>query len=319
MEGEPEAPEATLFPATAGEKLRAARESQGLDLAAIAASTRIPQRHLEAIEKSQYASLPSITYALGFAKAYARAVGADEVAIARDVRSEIGGVYDQRATVPVSYDLEEGGRRAPSGLIWVMAIVALLVLVGAGLWYGTNLFRGGPPAAESLVIPEATPSAAPADNSTAVVPGTGGQVSLIAIDTVWLRVTDGTGKKLFEAELKPGERYDVPQDADHPRAKTGRPDKIQVTLNGSNVPPLSDKVETVDIEVSADAIRARGQPGAEPTPGVTPTPVATSTPALTSARTTPQRSTPRPRPTSAPATPIITPPVTTAPSNATTP
>jgi cytoskeletal protein RodZ len=79
MEGEPE-PDATLFPATVGEKLRAAREAQGLGLAEIAAATRIPQRHLEAIEKSQYASLPSITYALGFAKAYARAVGIDEVA-----------------------------------------------------------------------------------------------------------------------------------------------------------------------------------------------------------------------------------------------
>src|ERR1700761_4650118 len=145
MEGEPEAPEATLFPTTAGEKLRSAREAQGLDLAAIAASTRIPQRHLEAIEKSQYASLPSITYALGFAKAYARAVGADEVAIAKDVRGEIGGGYDQRAQVPVSYDLEEGGRKAPSGVIWVTAIVALLVLIGAGLFYGTNLFRGSPP------------------------------------------------------------------------------------------------------------------------------------------------------------------------------
>lgn len=314
MEGEPEAPEATLFPATAGEKLRSAREAQGLDLAAIAASTRIPQRHLEAIEKSQYASLPSITYALGFAKAYARAVGVDEIAIAREVRTEIGGVYDQRATVPVSYDLEEGGRRAPSGLIWVMAIVALLVLVGAGLWYGTNLFRGSPPAAESLVIPEATPSAAPADNGTAAVPGAGGQVSLIAIDTVWLRVTDGTGKKLYEAELKPGERYDVPQDADHPRAFTTRPDRLQVTLNGSNVAPLADSAVKVDVEVSADAIRARGQPGAEPTPGVTPTPAATT------GRTAPAaRSTPRPRPTSAPATPVITPAVTTAPSNSTTP
>lgn len=315
MEGEPEAPEATLFPATAGEKLRAARESQGLDLAAIASSTRIPQRHLEAIEKSQYAALPSVTYALGFAKAYARAVGADEVAIAKDVRSEIGGVYDQRAQPPVSYDLEDGGRRAPNGLIWVAAIVALLVLVGAGLWYGTNLFRGSPPPAESLTIPEATPSASP-DNSSAVA--SGGQVSLIATDTVWLRVTDGTGKKLYEAEMKPGDRFDVPQDADHPRARTGRPDKIQVTLNGSNVPPLGEGANAVEVEVSADAIRARIQPGAV----ATPAPAATSTPAATATtRTTPTvRATSRPRPTAAPtATPVVTPPVMTTPSNGTTP
>jgi cytoskeleton protein RodZ len=312
MEGEPEAPEATLFPATAGEKLRSAREAQGLDLAAIAASTRIPQRHLEAIEKSQYASLPSVTYALGFAKAYARAVGVDEVAIARDVRSEIGGVYDQRAQVPISYDLEEGGRRAPSGLVWVTAIVAVLVLAGVGIWYGTTWFRGSAPPPESLVIPEATPSAAPTDAAGAQ---TGGQVTLIAIDTVWLSVTDGTGKKLFEAEMKPGERYDVPQGADHPRVKTARPDKVQVTLNGSNVPPLGEGAETVNVEVSADAIRARGQPGAQ----ATPTPAATSTPAAAATRSTAQRAAPHPRATGTSATPVIVTPPVTAPSNTTTP
>lgn len=312
MEGEPE-PEATLFPATVGEKLRAAREAQGLGLAEIAAATRIPQRHLDAIEKSQYASLPSITYAIGFAKAYARAVGADEVSIARDVRSEIGGVYDQRATVPVSYDLEERGRRAPSGMVWIGAIVALLLLAGVGIWYGTNWFRGSAPPPESLVIPEATPSAAPADNSTAALPGAGGQVSLIAIDTVWLRVTDGTGKKLYEGEMKPGERFDVPLGADHPRVHTGRPDKIQVTLNGSNVAPLGDGAQTVDVEVSADALRARGQPGAEATPS--PAAATGTTPSAGSTRPTP-----RSRPTPAPVTPQTVPTPSPAPAgNSTAP
>src|ERR1700712_5623117 len=80
------AEEASLFPKTAGEKLRDAREAQGLSLAEIAARTRVPVRQLEAIEQGNYAALPSITYSVGFAKAYARAVGADEVAIARDVR-----------------------------------------------------------------------------------------------------------------------------------------------------------------------------------------------------------------------------------------
>jgi cytoskeletal protein RodZ len=82
MQGEP--PEdATLFPRTVGEKLRDARVALGLDLADVAARTRIPQRHLAAIEQSQYSGLPSITYAMGFAKGYARAVELDEAQIAR--------------------------------------------------------------------------------------------------------------------------------------------------------------------------------------------------------------------------------------------
>ena len=104
--------EATLFPKTAGERLREAREAQGLSLAEIAARTRIPVRQLEAIEASNYAALPSITYSVGFAKAYARAVGADEVAIARDVRSQNN--VTARRTDYETYEVSEASR-VPTG------------------------------------------------------------------------------------------------------------------------------------------------------------------------------------------------------------
>ena len=70
----------------AGDILRTAREAQGLSVADIATRTRVPLRHLEAIEASDYSVLPSSTYAVGFARAYARAVGVEEVPIAQMVR-----------------------------------------------------------------------------------------------------------------------------------------------------------------------------------------------------------------------------------------
>jgi len=251
-----------------GEKLRAAREAQGLDLPEIAARTRIPQRHLEAIEKGNYAGLPSITYALGFAKAYARAVGADEVMIARELRTELHRNPERAAPVP-AYETSDPARVPPRGIVIFGVVLALLLVVGGVLYYGTDLFRGSAPAPETLATEE--PQANLADNAsianvaTPVAAG-GGQVSLVALDTVWIRVTDAKGTKLVEKELAPGERYDVPADADHPRIRTGGPEKIQVTLNGSNVDPLGRAGTTVDVEVSADALRARGQPGASPTP-----------------------------------------------------
>lgn len=309
MEGESE-PEATLFPTTVGEKLRAAREAKGLDLAAVATATRIPQRHLEAIEKSNYNSLPSITYALGFAKAYARAVDVDEVEIARSLRGELSTTYEPRPAPSPVYDLDGPRRSAPSGVVWVTVIIGLLIAIGAGLYYGTNLFRGSAPEAEGLVIPEESPTP---DAGNSVEAAGVGHVSLIALDTVWLRVTDGTGKSLFEKEMQKGERYDVPADADHPRARIARPDKIQVTLNGSNVPALGDGSAPVDAEISADAIAARGQPAAaaSPTPGASP---AATTPAATTTSAPPRprpaaRPTPRPSPvapTPQPAAPVVT-------------
>ncbi len=315
MEGDPGPEEATLFPTTVGEKLRAAREAQGLDLAEVAARTRIPQRHLESIERSNYASLPSATYALGFAKAYARAVGADEVALGRELRKELDTNFERVAPQP-AYEMNDPTRTPPRGMVWVGVIIALLVVVGAGVWYGTSLFRGSAPPPEPLEIPQETPSATP-------TPQTGGQVSLVALDTVWLRVTDASGKLLFEKEMQTGERYDVPPDADHPRAKTGRPDKIQVVVNGSNVPPLGRPAEQVEVEVSAEALLARGSGPASastPAPAAASTPSA-QTPAPTSAAPSRPRPTPTPRPrsTPTPSGPIsILPPGMTPPANTST-
>ena len=87
---EPEAPETALFPARVGDRLRTARVKAGLDISDIATRTRVPQRHLQAIEAGDYAALPSTTYCVGFVKAYARAVGEDEAELARVVRGELG-------------------------------------------------------------------------------------------------------------------------------------------------------------------------------------------------------------------------------------
>jgi cytoskeleton protein RodZ len=266
MEGET-AETPTLFPATVGEKLRAAREAQGIELAELAARTRIPQRHLEAIERGNYSGLPSVTYSLGFAKSYARAVGADEVEIARDLRLELGH-HPERAAPTPSYEMSDPARVPPRGLAWAGLAIGLLVLVGVVLWYGTDLFRGSVPPPETLTPTEGTSAGAPGDttpaNDTASI-ASGGQVTLIALETVWIRVNDGNGQRLFEKEMTPGERYDVPMTADRPRVRTGGPEKIRVTVNGSNVAPLGPGGQTVDVDVSAAALQARGQaPAATP-------------------------------------------------------
>ncbi|AJP73333.1 helix-turn-helix domain-containing protein [Sphingomonas hengshuiensis] len=264
MEGDP-AETPTLFPATVGEKLRAAREAQGLDVVEIASRTRIPQRHLEAIERSDYTGLPSITYAIGFAKSYARAVGSDEVAIARELRVELGNNPERAAPTP-SYETDDPARVPPRGLAWAGLIVAILALIGVGLWYGTGLFRGSVPPPETLVSSDAGSAGDPGNAVATVQPTapTEGHVTLVALDSVWLRVSDGNGTRLFEKEMAPGERYEVPADADRPRVRTGRPDKVQVLINGSVVPPLGTGVTTVEVDVSAEALQNRGQPGATP-------------------------------------------------------
>ena len=59
----------------AHERLAAARKERGLSRNEIANKTKIPQRSLEALEDGDYDALPSRTYAIGFSRTFARAVG----------------------------------------------------------------------------------------------------------------------------------------------------------------------------------------------------------------------------------------------------
>lgn len=300
--------EATLFPKTAGERLREAREAQGLSLTEIASRTRIPIRQLEAIESGDYASLPSITYAVGFAKAYARAVGLDEAAIGKDVRGQSEFAPQRVEYQP--YEMADPARTPSRGLTFGALIVAVILIIGVGLYYGTSLFRGSEEAAPAAApnpadtMPQAAPAAAPAP-----APVQGGQVTLIATDQLWLRVYDGTGKTLFEKTMNAGDRYDVPADANNPMINVGRPDKLQVTVNGSNVPPLGDGKKAIkDVPINAQALLARGNPAAAPTPSPSASPTAALPPAFA-------KPTPRPKPHHTPAAdqaapagqPVVTP------------
>lgn len=320
MDGEPgDTP--NLFPVKVGEKLRDARLAQGLELSDIATRTRVPQRHLAAIEASDYSGLPSPTYAIGFVKAYARAVGADEVALARELRAETSATFAARE-VYESYDPEDPVREPPSGLAWAGAIVAVLLLAAVGLWYGTDLFRGG-----MSTAPEPTPTASATpetEPSVAATPATGGQVTLIATQPVWLRIYDAAGTRLYEKEMAAGERYDVPADANGPMINIGRPEALQVTIDGAEVAALGRAgVAIKDVPISADALRARGQP----TPAATATPAPAvarpQTAAAPGAPATTRTPTPRPSPTRSPAarpsfappSPVVQPIATPAPAS----
>jgi cytoskeletal protein RodZ len=78
------------LPLGVGERLHAAREARKLSLEQVAAETRIPQRHLIAIEAGDFARLPGRTYAVGFARTYAKMLGLDQDDIAAGVGGGVG-------------------------------------------------------------------------------------------------------------------------------------------------------------------------------------------------------------------------------------
>src|SRR3954451_4483551 len=100
---------------SAGERLRAAREEKGLSLEDVAAQTRIPRRHLEAIEAADWDKLPAPTYTIGFARSYASIVGLDRAEVADQLRAEMGGSRMSATTAEV-FEPADPRRTMPKSL-----------------------------------------------------------------------------------------------------------------------------------------------------------------------------------------------------------
>ncbi|MCB2014869.1 MAG: DUF4115 domain-containing protein [Sphingobium sp.] len=243
-----------------GTLLREAREERGMSIAEVAEQTRVAQRQLDAIERNDFGALPGTPYAVGFARAYARAVGVDEVAIARGVRSELGALDESERYE--MFEPADPARIPPRSMAWVAAGIALILAVGYGVWR-TQFFSASTDQ-EIADLANRSQEAQPgqsqpqAEDEQPQAPAASGPVVLTALHDVWLRIYDEGGERLFEKQMAKGETYTVPSDANNPMILTGRPDALAVTIGGREVAPLGPPERTIsDVPVSASALLAR--------------------------------------------------------------
>ena len=131
--------------AGAGARLRAAREAEQIELSHVAAETRIPLRHLEAIEAGAFSALPSRTYAIGFSRTFARSVGLDETAIADEVRSELADGGMKAARRRIGDGAGRSGQAAVGRAGMVRAFAALVLAVGLIAFFSTRFGAGAGP------------------------------------------------------------------------------------------------------------------------------------------------------------------------------
>ena len=307
-----EAPSGT--PPGIGEQLRAAREARGLSLEQVAAETRLPQRHLVTMEAGDFASLPGRTYAVGFAKTYAKAVGLDPEYTADEVRASLDAQdFDPRHR-PASFEPGDPARVPSRGLGWLSVIAVILVLAGLFAFFRPYFW----PAAElpSLLDQQRAEQAAAQARQRAAAAATpapaGAAVTFTALDdNVWVKFYDAQGQQLLQKNLAKGETYTVPADAQGPQLWTGRPEALAITVGGRPVPKLSEEQKTMkDIPVTAAALLARGTPPptsapatVEPRPAASRAPVARAVPARTatpSAAATAPSVAPAPAPAASP-------------------
>lgn len=291
-----------------GERLRRAREARAMSLDDVASKTRIPMRHLQHIELGEWDALPAPTYAIGFTRNYASAVGLDGPAIANELRDEIGGPR-RRAAAPEYYEPADPARVPPKSLV-IGVIVAIVLLVGAYLLWRNTLGADRGNAPEPVAEAPAENQAAAPDNGQAPAAPqdlTGQTVTLTALDGVWLRVTDGeNGPSLFTGILQTGQTFNVPATASRPLLRTGRPQVLRANAGGRDlglIAPAERTVTNVSLLPQDLAARAAGQ-SAAPAPAATPAAAPASSRSRAPARTPVQAQPPAP----APAAPLSVPP-----------
>lgn len=241
-----------------GARLRRAREAAGLSAAQVAAETRISQRQIEAIETGNYAALPGRTYAIGFSRTYARAVGVNEAETAAAVREELAQQQPEDPRRPVqTFEPGDPARVPSSGLTW-LALGGLALAIIAALLFVPGLFA--PSASLPSILPSDAPSQPAVANTAplAAVPS-GPVVFTAALPAVWVKFYDAAGQQLLQKELALGESYTVPADRGEVRLWTARPDALDITIGGQPVAKLSELQKTMkDVPVSAAALLARG-------------------------------------------------------------
>ena len=248
----------------AGERLRLAREQAGMTLPQLSAETRIPARHLEMIERGDFASLPAKTYATGFARTYAKAVGLDDKAIVEEVRAELaatqGGDRHRTAT------FEPGDpARIPSRGLALFSLFAIILLIAGGVMFYSRIISPG--SGPGSLLDEQRMAAAnaakakvqPRAGATPAAPATGPVVFTALEEGVWVKFYDGSGAQLMQKQMAKGETYTVPAEAQGPQVWTGRPDALAITVGGKPVAKLAESEGIMkDVPVTAQALLTRG-------------------------------------------------------------
>ncbi|RYD91652.1 MAG: helix-turn-helix domain-containing protein, partial [Sphingomonadales bacterium] len=234
-----------LFPSTVGEQLAAERTRQKLELVDIAARTRIPMRHLQAIETGHHDGLPALPYSAGFVKTYANMLGLDGNALSRAFRVQMGDA--QRAHFePEAYEPVDP-TRVPTRLLSMIALGVALLL---GVMYLLLRFESDSSDLAKLAadtVEDVRPApprsvAPPAPVVTPVQPAVPiGPISIAAASDVWIKVSERDGSKTYFINVLPGgQSFAVPDDAIDPILRTGLPQAVKVLIGETELPPVGE-------------------------------------------------------------------------------
>ena len=131
---------------TLGEALRAARLASGRSMAQLSTMTRVHPRYLTALEQNEFSVLPSRIFSMGYVRAYAGALGLDELTAVERFKRE----FPEAAVplqAPTGAALQQMRRTSPK----VLAALGVLIAAVVGWNVFQRVVRIEPPHPSDLV------------------------------------------------------------------------------------------------------------------------------------------------------------------------
>jgi cytoskeleton protein RodZ len=214
-----------------GQKLKAARESQGLSLRQIYERTKIPINHLQSIDTGMPEDLPEPVYVAGFIKRYAECIGLDGQVLADEYRREEhsgnGKPKPSPQQVYVTPEYLKHARidnRPPTYKLWPFYVVVIVVLMVVLSWYSTqqsNTAQQPDPYNLSLkdsaaqLNQQGINGATPSGTNPATTPAVQDDKLILSANRhVWIDVKKvSSGESIFTGYMEQGDRreYSDPQ------------------------------------------------------------------------------------------------------------
>lgn len=241
-----------------GETLQRARLEQELDVATVAARTKINSKYLKAIEADDRGSLPSSFFYKSFVHQYARTLALDT----KEIDAEVDRVLSADAPLPLPGQDNPTSREAPPvGLSLgfpksrIYAPLAGLILMLAacsgiyGWWY-----RGQ--STPVVTVPASLPSARAAPESQPPVmlqpppPSSKVLLDLLAHEATWLSVSSD-GKPVFSGILAANQSKTV-EGKEYAKMRVGNAAGIDVRLNGKLLGPLGHRGQVLVLVFTGD-------------------------------------------------------------------
>lgn len=303
--------------ARVGEDLREARLTLGASVEDMAEHLRINRRYIHALEEGRVKDLPGSTYAVGFVRSYANALGLDPDEAVRRFRDVTGGTTTKSGELVFPEPVPSRGM--PAG-----ALVALGVVMAIGAyiaWYnwtgagdrvvdsvpplpprleqsaqeGNRLREGEPPQAALPLSPAqpAAPAPVPTPTPTPARDPNEPRIVIRARGEAWIQVRDTReNRTVVDRVLRNGETYAVPN-REGIVLTTGKAENLEFVLDGEVATTTLTGATGVrrGVALQVDRLRVTADPTASARPGATsPAPPGPTQPAPRPAQPTAPRS-----------------------------